>query len=142
MEREEVSYCSIQSGVLDNFTGKERVSIENMRKFHNWVKESLIKKAVSLTDNTNLLDLAVGRGGDIMKWHRAGIKNVTGIDNHKPSLFSSIERGGEFDGAISRLRSSRIRTPYARFYHLNVLDHFLNKEQSYSVKCYFQLRFR
>ncbi len=42
-------------------------SLEGLRKFHNWVKMQLILDAKKKTNGHTLLDVAVGRGGDIMK---------------------------------------------------------------------------
>lgn len=55
-----------------------------MRKFHNYVKTQLIK--FNSKDKKFLLDLAVGKGGDLMKWKNAGYKVILGIDVSKKSL--------------------------------------------------------
>lgn len=51
---------------------------ENMRRFHNKIKESLYNKYTNNIDN--LLELASGRGGDLHKWIYNKIKNVVGYD--------------------------------------------------------------
>lgn len=148
-EKEDIAQCMIDSGLLGTIGGDKKTNIDNMRKFHNWVKSELIKQAVSMSNNESLLDLSVGRGGDILKWKNAGIDFVTGIDIDKPSIFSSVERGGEFDGAIARLRQMRIRKPYIRFHQLSVLDPYvleklnrLDNNRKYSiVSCQFAFHF-
>ena len=42
--------------------------IDNLRKFHNWIKLQIITDAKLKTQGKSLLDVAVGRGGDIFKW--------------------------------------------------------------------------
>ena len=121
-EREDAAMCIIKHGYLSNVTGNTHASIDNMRKFHNWIKLNLIQMAVSICGNDTLLDLSVGRGGDLNKWVTAGINTVTGIDIDRNSIFSSIRNGDNFDGAIARLRNMRIRKPYVKFSALSVLD--------------------
>jgi len=55
-----------------------------MRKFHNHVKNELIQYRKK--NQTTLLDLAVGKGGDLRKWKNAGYKVILGIDVSKKSL--------------------------------------------------------
>lgn len=67
-------------------------TIIKIRLFHNWIKKKLIDEAVkylnSNYDNNNisLLDLAVGRGGDLQKWTGANIHTVVGFDIDKESI--------------------------------------------------------
>lgn len=73
-------------------------NINNLRHFHNWIKYNLISKSQKETSGEKLLDVAVGKGGDILKWFNSNIKYVTGIDND----FPSIHEHKKFDGAIKR----------------------------------------
>lgn len=81
-------------------------SIINIRTFHNWVKTSLIKEAIEYLNKTynvkdiSLLDLAVGRGGDLYKWHKSGIMKVTGFDINEESIKGK-------NGAIHRYKKLR-----------------------------------
>ena len=52
--------------------------IKQMRNFHNNVKKQIIHTVCN--NRTSMLDIGVGRGGDILKWHNANIQNVIGID--------------------------------------------------------------
>ena len=67
-------------------------SIINLRLFHNWIKRTTIIDAANYIRNNSenkkikLLDLAVGRGGDMRKWYDAGIYNVVGIDIDDDSI--------------------------------------------------------
>lgn len=127
MNKGSVIFCSIESGILNTFESDDNTKIDltNMRKFHNKIKNELISKASKLTidkKDLNLLDLAVGRGGDLFKWKANGIKSVIGIDNDKSSLFNSIKKGDKFDGAMNRLKSSNIGNLRVRYHELSVLD--------------------
>jgi mRNA (guanine-N7-)-methyltransferase len=51
-----------------------------LRSFHNNVKRSLIKSVSSSFKRPVLLDIGVGRGGDMHKWKDCGIYNAVGVD--------------------------------------------------------------
>ena len=100
-------------------------SIINIRYFHNWIKTRLIQESVKYLKenqlgNPVLLDLAVGKGGDMGKWYRNGVYDVLGIDIDRESIKGK-------NGAIHRykkmIRSSKHRLNY-RFY---VFDLSVNK---------------
>ena len=61
-----------------------------LRKFHNYVKFLMYKKYC--TKESTLLDLGVGRGGDMMKWNNVGISKVIGIDINKSFILDAIKR--------------------------------------------------
>jgi len=68
---------------------RQSSSIIAMRDFHNWVKRTMIINIKNLfKKKVNLLDIAVGRGGDIDKWNKAGISNVFGFDSNTESIHS------------------------------------------------------
>ena len=66
------------------------VSLKNLRKSHNWIKNYLLNKYASNVNN--LLDLAVGKGGDISKWNKNDIKHVTGYDINDVSIAEAKRR--------------------------------------------------
>jgi SAM-dependent methyltransferase len=72
------------------------------RAFHNWIKSTLIysycgKKIVANQDTKlSILDIGVGRGGDIMKFYHAKVKYMVGIDIDPNGLYYGT------DGALSR----------------------------------------
>jgi mRNA (guanine-N7-)-methyltransferase len=86
---------------------RKNSSITQLRTFHNEIKRTLINN-ISSGKSLNLLDIAVGRGGDISKWKSANIKNVFGFDKSR----DSIESINPFNqGARERLRNfSGIKT--------------------------------
>ncbi len=59
-----------------------------MRIFHNKIKENLIEKYAK----GRLLDLGVGRGGDMHKWKKCGIEEVIGVDISKEYVYEAIRR--------------------------------------------------
>ena len=75
---------------------------EPQRAFHNWIKSTLIytycgKKQVNGQETKlSILDIGVGRGGDIMKFYHAKVKYMVGIDSDPNGLYYGT------DGAISR----------------------------------------
>jgi hypothetical protein len=67
-----------------------------MRKFHNHVKNQLIQYRNK--NQKTLLDLAVGKGGDLNKWKNAGYKVILGIDVSKKSLDEFKKRTSDVKG--------------------------------------------
>jgi mRNA (guanine-N7-)-methyltransferase len=68
---------------------------EKMRKFHNGIKTQLIsytRSQMRANTNVKLLDIAVGKGGDMSKWNNAGIKEVYGIDPDEKSIIDAKTR--------------------------------------------------
>jgi len=80
-------YYKKQSGA--NLTNK-------LKQFHNEIKRKLIVSASSQFTSPRLIDLAVGRGGDLHKWTLTNINFVFGID------ISSDNLENTYDGACAR----------------------------------------
>tara|TARA_B100000768_G_C11274197_1_gene374967 strand:+ start:1485 stop:2225 length:741 start_codon:yes stop_codon:yes gene_type:complete len=82
----------------------------------------LIVDAKKKTDGNVLLDIAVGRGGDIMKWANAKLKFVTGFDIDKKSIYEK----NSFDGAIKRYYSVKHlpNVPKCYFWNISAIDPF------------------
>ena len=85
----------------------------HLRDFHNkYVKQMLITR-VSSPGNT-LVDLAVGKGGDMHKWIQSKLSFVLGIDYANDNIHNRI------DGACARylnMRKKMKTMPYALFVH-------------------------
>lgn len=117
---------------------------ENLRKFHNWIKLQLILK--SSTKN-NLLDIACGRGGDLIKWNKARIKYVTAFDSDARSLYEK----NEFDGAIKRYSGMKSipNMPKVFFWNISAIDpkvlHLINSKDNSRiydiVSCQFSMHY-
>ena len=85
-------------------------SIINLRMFHNWVKNEMYRDvAKKLKDDgvndIHILELAVGRGGDLYKWIGISAKEVVGIDIDKKSIFGK-------NGAVHRYNKMKKRAKF------------------------------
>ena len=73
---------------------RKNSTVSDMRNFHNFIKRTLIRNVCELyrvqqkKPDISLLDIAVGRGGDLYKFHEVGIKNVFGFDKSSDSIES------------------------------------------------------
>ena len=121
--------CIISLGKIQNFIIQNKtLQIENLRKFHNFIKLNIILDSCKRTNAKNLLDVACGRGGDLQKWinNKNNLQYILAFDSHKESIFSSLKKGDTFDGAIARFQnvkqSFRGKMPYIVFKNLSVLD--------------------
>lgn len=89
----------------EEFT-KESI-FSRLRKFHNFIKAELIGEVAGYLKNPiSLLDISVGKGGDIQKWENADIQNVYGIDPDLESVKEANERFMKFVKE-GRVKSSR-----------------------------------
>lgn len=86
---------------------------KTLRNFHNWIKSNMIYTYCgrkTLLDSTivsmDVLDIGVGRGGDLMKLYHAKIKSGVGIDVNESGIFSGA------DGAISRYNIMKKKMPH------------------------------
>lgn len=69
-------------------------NIKNLRFFHNKIKLHLLKRVCDEYKDTelSLFDIGVGRGGDILKWERCGIRRVVGFDPDQTSINDAKKR--------------------------------------------------
>lgn len=67
---------------------------KTLRAFHNKIKGELIQRGCHMIHPgvQTLLDIGVGRGGDIMKWHNNQIPKVVGIDIEYTYIREAIRR--------------------------------------------------
>lgn len=94
------------------FNRRKSSTIIAMRKFHNWVKRTIIVNVVDYYSNhvkhsekIYLLDIAVGRGGDIDKWDQALVTGVFGFDPSEDSI-NSLDPFNQ--GAKARLLNYKV----------------------------------
>ncbi len=69
----------------DNLDARDRV-LKDVYGFHNRIKDSLYRSAIKAGDS--LLELAVGRAGDLLKWKRTKPSLVVGVDSSQSCLTS------------------------------------------------------
>uniref|UniRef100_M4BZS8 mRNA (guanine-N(7))-methyltransferase n=1 Tax=Hyaloperonospora arabidopsidis (strain Emoy2) TaxID=559515 RepID=M4BZS8_HYAAE len=67
----------------------------HMRALNNWVKSVLINE-YSRRDGDRVLDLACGKGGDLMKWTKRNLAMYVGVDIAQKSLEDAVERYTSF----------------------------------------------
>jgi hypothetical protein len=59
----------------------EMAFVKGLREFHNWhIKENILYKTILYGGNKTLIDVAYGRGGDLMKVKRMRARFLLGID--------------------------------------------------------------
>jgi mRNA (guanine-N7-)-methyltransferase len=104
-------FSQILNGNVDESLLIDR-DISGMREFHNFIKKMLITQFAS--NKKTLLDIAVGRGGDLFKWKMANIKIVVGFDVHKNSIIEAKRRLND------SLNSYKL--PYTQYFEGNILD--------------------
>ena len=64
-------------------------SMVHMKHAHGALKEALIRERCA---SRRVLDLACGRGGDLHRWHRAGVREVLGVDLSEGSVREARRR--------------------------------------------------
>ena len=99
--------------------------MKDVRAFHNKIKEGLYQTTVKAGDT--LLELAVGRGGDMHKWKKLKPSLVVGIDIHKTNLESPRQ------GACVRYlqESAKSRLPPALFIAADMTQSLLEQDNRY-----------
>jgi len=69
----------------DNLDSRDRI-LKDVYGFHNRVKDDLYRQCIKHGDS--LLELAVGRAGDLLKWKRTKPSLVVGVDSSQSCLTS------------------------------------------------------
>ena len=75
---------------------------KSMRNFHNYIKSIIIYKYCY---EKKVLDIGVGRGGDLMKFYHSRVKSIIGLD------VDSYELESTTDGPKSRAKNLRQKFP-------------------------------
>ena len=76
---------------------KAKSQTNGLKNFHNlYVKHLLIEYTSSRNPKSNLIDMAVGKGGDLPKWIKCNLNGVFGIDISKDNIHN------QKDGACAR----------------------------------------
>ncbi|GBC03800.1 hypothetical protein RclHR1_05320017 [Rhizophagus clarus] len=90
--------------VADHYNSKVEVGVERrrestiifLRSFNNWIKSVLIGKYV--TRDGHALDMGCGKGGDLLKWNKANIKSLVGLDIAEVSIEDARKRWSDMKG--------------------------------------------
>jgi ubiquinone/menaquinone biosynthesis C-methylase UbiE len=100
---------------------------KNLRKFHNWIKNEILK-SISKTQ-VNILELAGGSGGDLLKWNSN--KNVIKVDSYDIVI----------DEANRRLKKLNVNKPI-QFYKKDLGKEPVNCNTPYDIiSCHFAFHY-
>jgi len=134
------------------FNEREQSSIINLRKFHNWIKRELINQTSNTIKNESgndimLLDLAVGKAGDMQKWYDNHIMHVVGFDIDANSINEARNRYNQF---LNDLKRKGVRDlPKYEFYvmdlsnssNLSHISNILKNKKFNIVSCQFAIHY-
>jgi len=136
----------------ENIVSRSESSIISMREFHNWVKLVLISNTGSYFKKPiALLDIAVGRGGDLSKWNKSNVKYVFGFDSSEKSINNkdphdqgALERLANFKGNKMKVHFEVGNAMKPSDNLLSNIDHFLDSNKLHGfeiVSCQFALHY-
>lgn len=111
----------------DALESRERV-LRDVYAFHNKIKDGLFHSSVKSGDT--LLELAVGRGGDMHKWIKAKPSKVVGIDISKSNL-ESPKQGACVRYIREKAKVASGRLPPALFIVADMTQPLLQQEERY-----------
>jgi mRNA (guanine-N7-)-methyltransferase len=81
---------------VDTKENTQESIFSRLRKFHNFIKSEMIGEIASqFKKPISLLDISVGKGGDLQKWHNSDIEIVYGIDPDAESIKEAKQRFAE-----------------------------------------------
>jgi len=132
--KQKISHELIVSAAKENaYYQKKNDIAQEMRDYHNFIKSNIIYTIYSPVYQNNkqlsVLDIGVGRGGDISKYNYAKTAFVVGIDI---DLYGIIH---PYDGAISRYEKQRTKQagwPKMHFFQADA-GSLLNYNDQYRV---------
>jgi len=106
----------------------------SLRDFHNlYVKKELILRTIRTSRrNKSLVDIAVGKAGDLPKWIVSNVNFVLGLDVNKDNIYNRI------DGACSRYLNYKTRnknTPDCLFGVADSSKHILSGDACLDTNC-------
>jgi SAM-dependent methyltransferase len=84
--------------------GRDKSAARCMLNFHNhWIKDVCIIKRVAaeLPTGMSVLDIACGKGNDLPRWIKYGVRTLVGVDIIEENLLDAT------DGAYMRIRKAR-----------------------------------
>lgn len=97
-----ISEITKEKAIKSTYYKKQVDLAKDMRSFHNFLKSIMIYRVCS---KKKVLDIGVGRGGDLMKFYHARVKLVIGLD------VDSYEIESTTDGPKSRANTLKQKFP-------------------------------
>lgn len=110
--------ADVNSGLEDDYYRDDLVRDDRVFKdvysFHNRVKDELYRK--NIEKDQTLLELAMGRAGDLPRWKRAHVSKVVGVDISLANITSRIQ------GAAIRYLENKKKYPHVYLPHALFLE--------------------
>jgi SAM-dependent methyltransferase len=105
---ESVSLENLKECILTLSFKRDDSLMINYRNFHNLIKRKLIVGLSDFLRNSKinkifLLDISVGKGGDIDKWSEAKITGVFGFDNNEESIVEANKRYSSYKNKCTHM---------------------------------------
>lgn len=129
-------------------------SIINLRVFHNWVKNELLHTVNNSLrqkyNEVNILELAVGKGGDMYKWMGINANEVIGFDIDKESINGKNGAYHRYNKLKSRQKyDNKIKPPKCSFYVMDLsepksfdkMKKILKDKKFHIVSCQFAMHY-
>ncbi|PWA90965.1 mRNA capping enzyme family protein [Artemisia annua] len=115
---EDESRNNVSKKIADHYSARKNRTLEereaspiiHLKKLNNWIKSVLIQLYAKRGDA--VLDLACGKGGDLIKWDKANIGYYVGIDEAEGSIEDCRTR---YNGVPNHRHRKRFAFP-ARLY--------------------------
>jgi SAM-dependent methyltransferase len=107
---------------------KKTANAAGMRAFNNWIKSNMI--LTYCRNKQSILDIGCGRGGDLIKFIHAGIKEYVGVDIDNNGLYVIN------DSAYNRYQNIKRKhknVPLMHFIHADARALFITKAQSLAL---------
>lgn len=133
---------------------RHKSSIFNLRSFHNWTKSTLLTDTIKYTrdtfnNNISILDLAVGKGGDIGKWYRNNIYLAIGLDIDNDSINGKHGAIHRYRQLVNQLKRQNKRIPHYEFYVFDLsnpnnipkIDNVITNRKFNIVSCQFAIHY-
>ncbi|KAM0835524.1 hypothetical protein ACQ4PT_062874 [Festuca glaucescens] len=134
--------------VADHYSARTNQSLEerenspiiHLKKLNNWIKSVLVQLYTRPGDR--VLDLACGKGGDLIKWDKARVGYYVGVDIAEGSIKDCMTRfNGDSDQQRRKKFSFPARLICADCYETR-LDEYLSEDAPFDIcSCQFAMHY-